>query len=210
MKYFSSLPAYWHAWLRDPLAIGSIAPSSKQLARAMLRALPSGFTGAAIELGGGTGAITTVLLDALGSERLLVVERDAELLRGLQQRWPTLQVLHGDAANLDTLLSDRRHQYAAVISGLPLLNMSKQVRLDIARACFAIMPAHGVLIQFTYGWKSPLCADITTTLGLRTERCSRSWWNIPPATVWRYSRAAAPSAATTDSTDSATGNQPVP
>lgn len=188
MKYLAALPAHWLAWLRNPLAIGSIAPSSPYLARTMLRALPAGFSAAVIELGGGTGTITKVLLEALGSERLLVIERDAELLARLAQRWPQLQLLHADASMLDQLLSRREHNYAAIISGLPLLNMSRKLREDIVRACFATLPEHGVLIQFSYGWRSPLAPELTTELGLRTERCGVAWKNLPPATVWRYAR----------------------
>ena len=190
MKYLSSLPTYWHAWLRNPRAIGSIAPSSEQLARSMLQALPANFSAAVIELGGGTGAITRILLQSLGSERLLVLERDRDLLAGLQQRWPELQLLCGDAARLDSLLPDRPHRYAAVVSGLPLLNMHRQACHDIVRACFATLPAAGVLIQFSYGWRSPVPTALMHTLNLSAERCGIVWHNLPPATVWRYTRLA--------------------
>lgn len=188
MKYLASLPAHWQAWLRNPLAIGAIAPSSARLASALVQALPEGFTADVIELGGGTGAITRVLLEQLGSERLLVVERDLELLSGLRQRWPALQLLHADAGTLDSALTAPTHHYGAIVSGLPLLNMSRQVRHDIVRAAFAVLPESGVFIQFSYGWRSPLSAQLTTELKLRTQRCQLCWWNLPPATVWRYSR----------------------
>ena len=136
----------------------------------MLQALPANFS-AAVILGGGTGAITRILL--LGSERLLVLERDRNLLAGLQQRWPELQLLCGDAARLDSLLPDRPHRYAAIVSGLPLLNMHRQTCHDIVRACFATLPAAGVLIQFSYGWRSPVTA-LMHTLNLRAERCALS------------------------------------
>jgi phospholipid N-methyltransferase len=185
----STLPAHWLAWLRNPQAIGAIVPSSKHLALAMLQALPHDFSADVIELGGGTGAITEVLLAALGKEHLLVVERDIELLTGLRQRWPELQLLHGDASLLDHLLPARPHRYAAIVSGLPLLNMSDKMRHDIVRASFATLPAAGVLIQFSYGWRSPLPETLSSQFKLRTERCSVAWKNLPPATVWRYSRA---------------------
>jgi len=189
LKYMSSLPAHWLAWLRNPLAIGAIVPSSKHLAHAMLQALPQNFSADVIELGGGTGAITAVLLEALGKEHLLVVERDIELLTGLQRRWPEVKLLHGDASLLDHLLPARPHHYAAIVSGLPLLNMSEKMRHDIVRASFATLPASGVLIQFSYGWRSPLPKALSRQFKLRTERCCVAWRNLPPATVWRYSRA---------------------
>ena len=188
MKYLASLPAHWFAWLRNPLAVGAIAPSSMHLAHAMLQALPDDFSADVIELGGGTGAITQLLLQALGSERLLVVERDAELIRGLRRRWPGLHLLHADASLLDSLLAQRCHRYAAIVSGLPLLNMNAPQRQNIVRACFATLPAAGVLIQFSYGWRSPVPTALMHTLNLRAERCGIVWHNLPPATVWRYTR----------------------
>jgi len=190
LKYLYSLPTYWHAWLRNPRAMGSIAPSSERLACSMLQALPANDSAAVIELGGGTGAITRILLQSLGSERLLVVERDKDLLAGLRQRWPALQLLCGDAAKLDSLLPDRPHHYAAIVSGLPMLNMRRQACQDIVRACFATLPTDGVLIQFSYGWRSPVPTALMHSLNLRAERCGTVWHNLPPASVWRYTRLA--------------------
>ena len=53
--------ALFRQWLRNPLQIAAIAPSSRELAAAMVAALPPG-TNRVIELGGGTGALTRALL----------------------------------------------------------------------------------------------------------------------------------------------------
>ena len=55
--------------------VGAISPSSKYLANAMLEPLPLERTRIAVELGAGTGAITSALLDRLPlSATLLVFE----------------------------------------------------------------------------------------------------------------------------------------
>jgi phosphatidylethanolamine/phosphatidyl-N-methylethanolamine N-methyltransferase len=188
LKNYSTLVAHWRAWLRNPRAIGSVAPSSAKLALAMVAALPADFSGNIIELGGGTGTITRELLNAVGHERLLVVERDPKLIDGLLSTWPELNTLHADAALLNNDLGASTKAYHAVISGLPLLNMALPVREAIIRACFAVLPDNGVLIQFTYGIHSPVSAVSMARLGLQAERCGRVWNNLPPAQVWRYTR----------------------
>ncbi len=68
------------AWVRAPLRMGAIIPSSKSLARAMAKQVDPDQPGMVIELGAGTGAITQALLDSgLAPSRMLVIERDPQL-----------------------------------------------------------------------------------------------------------------------------------
>ena len=56
-------------WLRAPTRIGAVAPSSRQLGRAMARQVAGGGTDPVIELGGGTGSITRALLESLAQKQ---------------------------------------------------------------------------------------------------------------------------------------------
>src|SRR5882724_5939592 len=112
-------------WLKDPLMIGAIAPSSRELAAAMARLVPVDSQDPVIELGGGTGVITQALLDAgIAPARLFVVERDGALHDLLVKRFPEVRILLGSAADLTDLLRPLGVAKAcAVVSGLPLLAM---------------------------------------------------------------------------------------
>src|SRR5207248_10617454 len=88
-------------WMKNPMGIGAVAPSSRRLADAMARQVPAHGNGPVVELGGGTGNITAGLLRAgIAPSRLVVVERDPTLHRLLQHRYPRLRVVEGDAAAL--------------------------------------------------------------------------------------------------------------
>lgn len=67
---------FFQKWMKSPLNVASVMPSSSDLARAMAAATPE-TDGIVIELGGGTGAITAALL-ARGvlPEDIVIVERD--------------------------------------------------------------------------------------------------------------------------------------
>ena len=179
-------------WLKSPLGIGAVAPSSRFLARAMARQVARRRPGPVVELGGGTGSITRALLDAgVPASDLIVVERDPELAAVLERRFPGIRLVRGDATRLGPLLEAMGvTRVAAVVSGLPLLSMPTEVQRQIVENSFGLLGREGVLVQFTYGLTSPIPH---AAFGLRGWRADRIWRNVPPAAIWRFrlARAAA-------------------
>jgi phosphatidylethanolamine/phosphatidyl-N-methylethanolamine N-methyltransferase len=177
-------------WLKAPHRIGALAPSSRYLGQAMARQIDMRRARLVVELGGGTGSITRALLaGGLPPERLIVVERDERLYQVLRERFPQLRVLKGDAAQLVQLLRPLGiGAVSAIVSSLPLLSMPKKLRHRIVEQCFALLGERGSLVQFTYGFASPLPARDFAVAGRVTARV---WRNFPPAFVWRFERPAA-------------------
>ena len=177
-------------WLRNPLRIGAVAPSSPALARSMAQLVgpPAGCR--VVELGGGTGAITGALLShGIDPRHLMVVERDPVLYQALRQRFPDLHLLEGDAAELPALLA--RHGLEpvnAVVSGLPLLGMPAPVQEAILAAAFRVLLPGGRVIQFTYGPSIPVRQSVPARLGLVARPAGRVWKNVPPARIWVFER----------------------
>jgi phosphatidylethanolamine/phosphatidyl-N-methylethanolamine N-methyltransferase len=180
-------------WLKDPLKIGAIAPSGRDLAAAMARLVPADSQDPVIELGGGTGSITEALLEAgIPPARLFVVERDEALHDLLVRRFPQARILLGDAAELTALMRPLGiSRAAAVVSGLPLLAMRDSIRDRIVEESFALLEPGAPFIQFTYGLASPIPRR---KLGIRGEVKSRVLNNLPPASVWLYHRPTATAA----------------
>jgi phospholipid N-methyltransferase len=189
------LPKGWtffRQWLKNPLATAAISPSSRQLARQMMHQLPK-HTRRVIELGGGTGVFTQALLDhGIVPSDLMVLELNEELHQHLQQEFPAVTVVCGDAGNLGEIA--RSHGFVdeqradAVISGLGLLSMPRQTQQAILSAAFDCLQAEGRFIQFTYGPANPVMREVIEALDLTGRRASFTWWNVPPATVYVYQR----------------------
>lgn len=179
-----ALGLFLSRWVKAPHRIGALAPSSRQLARAMARQIDLTEDGPIIELGGGTGSITRALLaTGVSRDRLIVVERDPTLAALLRMRFPGVKIMRGDAAELVQLLRPLGiSRAAAVVSSLPLLSMPKRLRRRIVEESFAFLGGVGTFVQFTYGVVSPLGPE----LGLLGEVAARVWWNFPPAAVWRF------------------------
>ena len=190
-----SLPAGWtffRQWLKNPLGVAAISPSSKQLAWQMMTQLPR-HCRRVIELGGGTGVFTQALLDhGIAPANLLVLELNEELHQHLVKQFPGAAVVCGDAGNMFEIAEAHgfsgEHRADAVISGLGLLSMPRQTQQSILQAAFDSLHPEGRFIQFTYGPANPVTREVIEALELSARRASFTWWNVPPATVYVYQR----------------------
>ncbi|MGH8078940.1 MAG: class I SAM-dependent methyltransferase [Lysobacter sp.] len=183
---------FFRQWLKNPLRVAAVAPSSAELAAAMIAELPDDAQ-RVIELGGGTGAITRALLEAgIRDEDLLVLELNEELHAHLHMRFPKVPVLLGDARLLPTLVREQGYlaggKADAIVSGLGLLTMPHPLQRDILGAAFECLREGGVFVQFTYGPAAPVADAVARTLGLQVRRGDFVLRNVPPATVYVYSK----------------------
>jgi phosphatidylethanolamine/phosphatidyl-N-methylethanolamine N-methyltransferase len=144
-------------------------------------------TGPVIELGAGTGVFTQALL-ARGVRKsdLTLIEANPEFARLLELRFPGVRVLRTDARRLTQLKGGGLA--GAVVSGLPLLNMPPVGVMAILARSFAHLRANGSFYQFTYGPKSPVPRRVLDRLGLQAVRIGWTVRNVPPASVYRFSR----------------------
>lgn len=183
---------FFRQWLKNPLAIAALSPSSRILAREMINQLPE-HPGRVIELGGGTGVFTRALLErGVAPDNLLVVELNVELHRLLREQFPQVKVIRGDACELQTII-DREafgqdHGVDAILSGLGLLSMSRNTQRCILSAAFSVLGTNGRFIQFTYGPSSPVSRELLNELGLNSVRAGVAWRNVPPAAVYVFTR----------------------
>lgn len=188
-------PEHWtffRQWLKSPLSIAAISPSSRHLARQMLAELPDGAQ-RVVELGGGTGVFTAALLQhGIAPRDLLVLELNEDLHQHLRQRFTEARVECGDARELPEIAERCGYLQAgavdATLSGLGLLSMNRQTQQAIVDAAFKVMRPEGRFIQFTYGPTCPVRNEVLAELGLSARRASLTWWNMPPATVYVFSR----------------------
>lgn len=186
---------FFGQWLRNPVQTAAIAPSSPELAAAILSALPRPGC-RVIELGGGTGAITQALLDGgTVADDLMVVELNGALQAQLSKRFSEVRVLRGDAARTVELAQGSGYLATgpaeAVVSGLGLLAMSRDAQSAILQSAFACMAPDGVMVQFTYGPLSPVNESLLMELGFSARRGPLVLRNVPPATVWTIRRSRA-------------------
>ncbi len=177
---------FFKRWLRHPLRMGSILPSSKSLGKLVSKnvTIDDGFV---IELGAGTGCLTRQLLNTgIPADRLILIELDPELCNHLKATFPQLKVFHGNAADMAHFLpKEVVGNVSSVISGLPMTTIPNPIQKKIIDGCFDVMNQKGALLQYTYRPASSISAD---RMGLVKSRVGVTFKNLPPASLWRYHR----------------------
>jgi phosphatidylethanolamine/phosphatidyl-N-methylethanolamine N-methyltransferase len=172
------------SWIKKPLAVGAVTPSSKLLARTMAQYVDPDGDGPVIELGPGTGPITEALVEqGVDPARLVLVEFNPKFCDLLRRRFPAATVVQGDAYRLrDSLGELGHHEASAVVSGLPLMTKPVRTRMRLLREAFAFLQPQAPFVQFTYAVVPP----IPRLAGVQVEASERIWLNLPPARVWVY------------------------
>ena len=180
--------SFFTAWMAAPGRVGAIAPSGAALAELITRDITAN-TGPVLELGPGTGAFTYQLLKrGLRQQDLTLVEYGSDFMRLLQLRFPGARVLWMDAGRLASERLFEGAPVGAVVSGLPLLNMSPRKVISIVGGAFSYVRPGGAFYQFTYGMRCPVRRPILDRLGLRATLVDRAILNMPPAAVYRLTR----------------------
>lgn len=184
----SDLFSFLQAWGADPNRVGAVAPSSNELATLMASEITPA-SGPVMELGPGTGVFTRALLArGVREEDVTLVECRHDFVQLLEMRFPEARVLRMDAGHLHRHSLFEDAPVGAVVSGLPLLNMSSKTVLSVLTGAFAHMRPDGAFYQFTYGPRCPVPKPFLERLGLQAKCIGGVLFNIPPATVYRINR----------------------
>ncbi|ODN69652.1 class I SAM-dependent methyltransferase [Methylobrevis pamukkalensis] len=174
---------FFRNWVGQPLTTGAVSPSGRFLARAMAAPVDRASTGAVVELGPGTGAVTRALVQhGIAPARIRAVEFNPAFARLLGERFPDIEVIVGDAYALDRTLGSCSG-LSAIVSSLPLFNKPPADRVRLVEQAMDLLAPGAPFIQFSYALVPPVPAlEGKWTL-------ERSRWilrNLPPARVWTY------------------------
>lgn len=178
-------------FVTSPRTIGSVRPSSKYLAREMIRHIQWNHVDSLVELGAGTGVFTDYI-DRLKKPNCtaLIFELDSEMRKRLQKRYSTLDH-YPDAEKIKEILTDYQlKEVDCIISGLPFANFSEQDRLSILKGIFNSLKPGGVFVAFQYS------LQMRKLLKREFSQVSISYvpFNIPPAFVYTCYKEKLPSA----------------
>ena len=176
---------FLRSWIEKPLHVGAVMPSGRVLARTMAQYVAIDSSEPVVELGPGTGAITSALIEhGVDQKRLVLVEYNPGFCALLRDRYPHAKVVQGDAYALrDSLWNMLSAPASAVVSGLPLVTKPMLTRLKLIRDAFLALAPGAPFVQFTYSVVPPIPRSLP---GVSTEASERIWMNLPPARVWVY------------------------
>ena len=179
---------FFRGWMEKPKAVGSIVPTSSVTARRMASIVrPERQDDLVLELGPGTGVITRAILErGIRPGNLVSIEYSSDFVKRLREDFPGVNVVHGSAFELDTVLAPwKGRTFDSVVSAIPLLNFPMEQRIVLVERLLDILPTGRPIVQITYGALSPLPAGRGT---YTVERFDFVMRNIPPAHLWLYRR----------------------
>jgi len=180
---------FFKGWVSKPRAVGSIVPTSATTARRMASIADANSGLPVLELGPGTGVITRAILErGVKPENLYCIEYAPEFVAHLKRQFPRVNIIQGDAFDLDATLGPLRDTvFDSVVSGVPLLNFPVEQRIRYVEGILKRIPEGRPIVQLTYGPRSPVPPGRGDYRVTRFDFILR---NIPPTTLWLYSRGA--------------------
>ena len=178
---------FLRGFLKNPVMVGSVIPSSRVLIDRMLRPVDWDNTRLFVEYGPGVGTFTRPVLDKLGPDgRLVTIDTNGDFTKYLRDSIddPRLIAVTGSAADVEKILEERGlGQADYVLSGLPFSTLPAGVGEDIAEATATVIRPGGAFLVYQF---SPKVKDFIDPHFERIER-GFEWVNVPPATLfWAY------------------------
>lgn len=178
-------------FLRSPRRTASVVPSGRALAGQMILPIPERGDPVVVELGPGTGSFTGAICRRLaGRGRHLAIELNPVMVKQLALRYPEVEVIQADAADLAKIMADRDVPQAdVVVSGLPWVLPPERGTNTVLSAVARSLRDDGVFVQFTYALTrvSPIATQRLTHLRTKFEEVvvgRTVWGNLPPAVVY--------------------------
>ncbi len=177
---------FFQEFLRHPLQIGSVIPSSRFLEQRVVETARAKSARFVVELGPGTGGITRAVLAAGGRDfKLLTIEINPNFYAFIKNIGDDRLIPHlGDALQLKEIIG----QYNlgppdAIISGIPFSTMSHKCGSGIIQSVFDVLMPGGRFVAYQLSSRViSLCRPVMGEGEIVLE-----FLNIPPMRVccWR-------------------------
>lgn len=185
---------FLQAFLKNPGTVGSIAPSSPELARRMVAGIRPADNNVVLELGVGTGAITKFLQESVPNEdSYLGIELDRDLVRILRRNYPDMKIVRGNALNASSIHErSGLGKVGTIICCLPFVSMPNEVGENILLEVDKFMQQGCTFrtFQYAHGYYFPSAIKLREFMRDRYGKSKRSPLivkNVPPAYTLTWS-----------------------
>jgi phospholipid N-methyltransferase len=168
-------------FLKNPVMLGSVIPSSRFLIEKVLEPLDWARARVIVEYGPGVGTITGDILRRMRADAtLIVIEMNKEFVQFLREAFidTRLVVIDGSAADVRDILKQHGFDNADyVISGIPLGSMPLPVQQKIVSETKQALASSGAFI--VYQFTSRALPELQRVF--EVVKRGREWLNVLPA-----------------------------
>ncbi|TGE17349.1 class I SAM-dependent methyltransferase [Hymenobacter elongatus] len=181
------LPSFVEEFFRNPAAVGSLVPSSRELTAKVLESIDFARARCIVEYGPGTGVFTDALLKRRDPATILVLvevnERFTKLLAERYAGQPNVHVILGSADQTGDYLRELGlGPVDYVVCSLPFSSLTQRLGWRILEHTRPLLTPEGKLILFQYSRQN------TKLFGkfFRLQKQAHVLLNLPPAYVLVY------------------------
>lgn len=167
-------------FIKHPVMVGSIVPSSPTLMRRMLEPVDWENTKLFVEYGPGVGNFCRPVLENLsGDAKLIAIDTNEDFVDYLRReiRDSRFIAVHGSAADVERIIAEHGFEKADyILSGLPFSTLPAGVGPEIAAATHRALRSGGAFLVYQFRAKA---RDYLTPHFQKINRAFE-WVNVPP------------------------------
>ncbi len=187
-RMFGAWGVFFEGFIRNPVMVGSIVPSSDRTIRKMLAPVDWDECKLFVEYGPGVGTFCRPVLDRLRRDGALIVIDTNPLFIDYLRRTISdsrfIAVL-GSAADVEDIVLAHGHDHADyVLSGLPFSTLPDGVGPAIAAATWRVLRPGGAFLVYQFTARARAFME----RHFRRIDNAMEFWNVPPAFLfwgWR-------------------------
>ena len=178
------LAMFFKGFLKHPVMVGSIIPSSGKLIYRMLGRTDWANTKLFVEYGPGVGTFSRAILDRLGPDgTYIAIDTNPDFIDYLRRRIgdKRFKPVLGSAADVRRIMADHGFEHADyILSGLPFSTLPPGLGAKISAETHAALRVGGAFLVYQF---SPKVRDF---LALSFDRIDHEFEivNIPPAQLY--------------------------
>lgn len=178
------LALFFKGFLKHPVMVGSVIPSSTKLIDRMLAPVDWANTDLFVEYGPGVGTFCRPVLERMkGDAALIAIDTNEDFVDYLKRdiKDSRFHAVNGSAADVEEIVRAHGYDYADyVLSGLPFSTLPDGVGDRIGEATGRVVRPGGAFLVYQF---SPKCRDYIDPNFDRVDH-AMEWWNIPPAQLY--------------------------
>ena len=178
---------FFTGFLKHPVMVGSVIPSSDRLIRRMLSRVDWGKTKLFVEYGPGVGTFCRPILERMAPDAtLLVIDTNADFIDFLKENIvdPRFRAVLGSAADVETIVATAGFEKADyVLSGLPFSTLPPDVGAAIGKATHNVLRADGGFLVYQFSAK---CRAFMSPHFARIDHKFEPWNILPAQLYWAW------------------------
>ena len=175
---------FFRGFVKHPVMVGSVIPSSDKLIARMLAPVDWANTRVFVEYGPGVGTFCGPILERMAHDaQLIAIDTNPDFVGYLNDTImdSRFSAVNGSAADVGAIVADHGHRSADfVLSGLPFSTLPAGVGTQIARETYGVLRPGGAFLVYQF---SPKVRDFLDPHFARIDH-GMEWWNVPPAQLY--------------------------